>query len=74
MAITASELRQSIYRLLDRVLDTGEPIEIERGGRRLRIEPVDPPPKTSRLLPHPGTITGDPEDLVSLDWSGEWRP
>lgn len=74
MVITASELRQNVYRLLDRVLDTGEPIEIERAGRRLRIEPVDPPSKTSRLVPHPDTITGDPEDLVSLDWSGEWRP
>jgi ribosomal-protein-alanine N-acetyltransferase len=30
--------------------------------------------KTGRLTPHPGTIVGDPEDLVHLDWSDEWRP
>ena len=35
---------------------------------------VDGPPKLSRLSAHPGTIVGDPEDLVHLDWSGEWRP
>ena len=74
MAITASELRQNVYRLLDEVLATGVPLEVERAGRRLRIVPVDPPPKLSRLSAHPGTITGDPEDLVHVDWSGEWRP
>lgn len=37
MAITASQLRQDVYRLLDHVLETGVPLEIERGGRRLRI-------------------------------------
>lgn len=74
MAVTASELRQNVYRLLDEVLTTGEPLEIERGGRRLRIVPVDAPAKLSRLSPHPGAIVGDPEDLVELDWSSEWRP
>jgi antitoxin (DNA-binding transcriptional repressor) of toxin-antitoxin stability system len=74
MTITASELRQNVYRLLDEVLASGVPLEVERGGRRLRIVPVDGPAKLSRLSPHPGTIVGDPEDLVHLDWSGEWRP
>lgn len=74
MAISASELRQNIYRLLDEVLRTGQPLEIERSGRRLRIVPVDAPAKLSRLSPHPGTIIGDPEELVHLDWTSEWRP
>lgn len=74
MPVTASELRQNVYRLLDEVLASGVPLEVERGGRRLRIVPVDAPAKLSRLSAHPGTIIGDPEDLVQLDWSGEWRP
>ncbi len=74
MTITASELRQNVYRLLDEVLASGVPLEVERGGRRLRIVPVVAPEKLSRLSAHPGTIAGDPEDLVHLDWSGEWRP
>lgn len=73
MAISASELRQNVYRLLDAVLENGVPLEVERGGRRLRIMAVDGPRKTARLTPHPGTIVGDPEDLVHLDWSAEWR-
>lgn len=74
MAITASELRQNVYRLLDNVLNTGTPLEIERGGRHLRIVPVEGSSKLSRLTAHAGTIPGDPEELVELDWSGEWRP
>ena len=74
MVITASELRQNIYKLLDQVLDSGVPLEIERNGRRLRVVPVDAPSKLDRLIEHPDLIVGDPEDLVHMDWSHEWRP
>jgi len=74
MSITASDLRQNVYRLLDEVLRTGTPLEIERGGRLLRIVAVDGPTKLSRLAPHPGSIAGRPDDLIHVDWSHEWRP
>lgn len=74
MSVTASELRQNVYRLLDEVLRTGVPLEIERQGRQLRIVPVDASSKLERLEPHPGTIAGDPEELVEYDWEGEWQP
>jgi prevent-host-death family protein len=74
MAVTASQLRQDIYRMLDEVLETGQPIEIERRGRRLRITPVEMPKKLERLTPHPDAIVGDPDDLVSVDWSEHWTP
>ncbi|MFC7625520.1 type II toxin-antitoxin system Phd/YefM family antitoxin [Microlunatus sp. GCM10028923] len=74
MAVSASELRQNVYRLLDEVLDTGMPLEIERAGRRLRIVVADDVSKLSRLTPHPDLFDGDPEELVHVDWSSEWRP
>lgn len=74
MTITASRLRQDVYKLLDEVLATGVPLEIERNGQRLKIVPVDGPDKLTRLKKHANTIVGDPEDLVHMDWSGEWRP
>ena len=43
MILTASKLREDIYRVLDHVLATGEPVEIERNGRRLRIVADEPP-------------------------------
>jgi hypothetical protein len=76
MRMTASRLRENIYKVLDHVLETGAPVEIERRGRKLRIVPADDAPrrKLERLEPRPGTIVGDPEDLVHLDWSAEWKP
>jgi prevent-host-death family protein len=76
MKITASKLRENIYRVLDQVVETGVPVEIERRGKRLKIVPADEPVrgKLDRLEPHPDAIVGDPKDLVHLDWSSEWKP
>lgn len=74
MRVTASNLRANIYRLLDRVLNTGVPLIIERRGRRLRISAEEPPSRLDALPRRTNVINGDPEDLVHVDWSGEWRP
>jgi len=73
MILTASKLRENIYRVLDQVLETGEPAEIERNGRRLRIVADDPPPRLSRLVQRTDLVVGDSDDFVHLDWSGEWK-
>jgi hypothetical protein len=67
-------LRQDIYRLIDRVLETGEPLEIERKGRRLRLVPDVPADRLSRIRVDPDAIIGDAEELVAIDWSPEWDP
>lgn len=74
MAITASELRAQIYKLLDEVLESGKPLEIERKGKLLRIVPAEPAAKLAKLVRRDEAVTGDPGDLVHLDWSSEWRP
>lgn len=74
MAITASELRSNVYRLLDEVLESGRPLEIERKGETLVVAPKKATPRSQRLTKRPGFIKGDPGDLVSIDWSSEWRP
>lgn len=74
MAISASSLRANVYRLLDEVLDTGRPLEIERRGRTLVLARKDPPSRLGRLPRRDDFIAGDPQELVDLDWSGEWRP
>lgn len=74
MAVTASQLRQDVYRLLDEVLASGVPLEIERKGRRLRIVPDDGVSRLHRIRGNPSAITGDPDDLVHVDWSTAWEP
>lgn len=72
-AVTVSELRQNIYQLLDQVLESGVPLEIERKGRKLRIAPEPPRDKLDNLKRR-DCLIGDPEAIVHMDWSQEWRP
>ncbi len=70
---TPSRLRANLYRILDRVLETGVPVEIRRKGRCLWIVP-ERSEKLNLLKPHPDFIRGDREELIHLDWSDQWRP
>jgi hypothetical protein len=72
MTFRASGLRENIYRILNEILQTGVPVEIERKGKLLRIAAVEPKGKLANLKPR-DLIGGDPEDLVHLDWFDEWR-
>ena len=73
MELTASKLRENIYRILDRILETGIPVEVRRKGRTLRIVPIDPPSRIERLKRRP-YLLDDPEEIIHLDWSREWQP
>jgi PHD/YefM family antitoxin component YafN of YafNO toxin-antitoxin module len=45
MPLTVSKFRENIYRILDQVLETGVPVEIERHGKLLKIIPTNTPEK-----------------------------
>jgi hypothetical protein len=72
MVVKPSQLRANLYRLLDRVLRTGEPIEIDRAGKKLLIVSKEKISKLTNLVRR-DVIVGDPEGLVHIDWSKEWR-
>ena len=76
MRVTASQLRADIYRILDQVAETGIPVEIVRRRRRLKIVPAEDskPRKLDRLKARTKALVGDPEALVHLDWSKDWKP
>ena len=77
MALTASKLRANVYRLLDEVLETGVPLEIERNGKFLVIAPRTPEEQGSiwdRLPRREGFIVGDHDELIHIDWISEWNP
>ena len=69
--ITVTELRGNIFKLLDEVLNTGIPIEIKKGGKKLKIVPVDKADKLQNLVSRPNAIKGNPNDLVNISWEKE---
>lgn len=69
--ISATVLRQNVYNILDEVLATGQPVEVERKGRILRIVPEEVPSRLAGLTTH-DWVVGDIDDLVHIDWSSEW--
>ena len=69
--ITATELRGNIYNLPDEVLSMGVPVEINKGGRKLRIVPAGKTDKLQNLVSRPNVIKVNPNDLVSISWEKE---
>ena len=71
MRITASKLRENIYRILDEAIRTGTPVEVVRKGAVVRIVPEVRASKLRRLKKRKG-FQGDPDDILRMDWSKEW--
>lgn len=71
MKVTASALRANVYRLLDQAIATGLPIEVERKGVTLKIVAEKPVSKLSRLKKREA-FEGNPDDILTMDWSQEW--
>jgi hypothetical protein len=71
--LTLTALRQNIFQLADQVLETGEPVVIERNGRHLLLV-VEKSQLKLENLPRRNAIVGNPEDLVDLKvWDeAEW--
>ena len=72
MIMTASKLRGNIYNVLDRVLQTGVPVEIQRRGKVLKIVPPAGRNKLANLKKH-DVLKGDPRSIVHMDWSDQWK-
>lgn len=72
--MTVTRLRENIYNVIDQVLETGEPVEVERNGRVVRIVPDKPISRIERLKRRKlKAIIGDPESIVHMDWSKYWN-
>ena len=72
MPITASKLRENVYRILDEAIETGKPVEVIRKGTILTIVPPKRVSWLDNLMKRPGLFVGDPEDIVHIDWLKEW--
>ena len=73
MPITTSKLRQDIYRILDSIIETGEPVEINRNGIILRIVPDKHSFKKLEKLKKRILTDENSDNFTHIDWSNEWK-
>ncbi len=64
--VSVTGLRSNIYNLIDEVLDTGIPLQIKKGGKLLKIIPVEKIDKLDNLVSRPDFIQGNPDELVNI--------
>lgn len=67
MSVTPTELRRNLYTLLDKVIETGEPLEVRRGEQKVWLVAQPGNGKKLDQLMERDCIDGEPEDLVDLD-------
>ena len=72
MKLTVTKFRQDIYKYLDKAIDTGIPIELERKGNIIKIIIDNPKSILSNLEPH-NYFTGDYKEIDKIDWIKEWK-
>ncbi len=72
MTITPTKLRQNIFKLLDKVAATGEPLEIKRKGIKLKIISVTKKNKLKSLKKRK-ILNCSPEKIIHNNWEKEWK-
>jgi len=69
--VSLTALRNNLFKIVDQVIRTGNPVIVERKGHELKIVLEEKKSKLKNLKFH-DCIVGDPDDLVKLK-VGEWR-
>ena len=69
--ISLTALRNNLFKIVDKVIQTGNPVFLERKGHKLKIVLEEKKSKLKNLKSH-DCITGDPDDLVHVK-VGEWH-
>jgi len=72
MTITPTEFRRNLFKYLDSVIKSNEPLDIDRNGTILKIVPPKKKSKFDKLKVHENVINGD--DIIKNSWEKEWKP
>jgi hypothetical protein len=75
--MNATALRADLYRILERILETGVPVVVELRGRKVEIRPTAPPGKgkLARLVSRPNVLADD-GSVSAFDekaWTKKWN-
>ena len=72
MLVTPTQLRQNLYSLLDQLIQTGQPIEIKRKNKVLKII-VEPPKSKLDNLKKRDVLNCEPDEIINNNWEEEWK-
>lgn len=84
-SVTLTEFRKNIFRMVDRVIETGEPLYLTRRGRPIVLELVKPAGQTLQqeydaymalgVREDAGDFdAGDPADSSHWEWNPDPKP
>lgn len=62
-ALTVTSLRENLFKIIDRVIVSGVPQEVERKGKKIKIVLAEKINKFENLIPHQ-SIIGHPDRLI----------
>lgn len=80
MTLTIEQFQKDAKPWLAKLKETGESLVLLSGEEAYEVRPAGPTTTDFAIrdlpnfLPKRDIIVGDPEDLVHIDWSSEWRP
>ena len=72
-AFTLTSLRNNLCGIVDKVIETGIPIEIERNGRKIFLVPDEPMKTRLSNLKERDWVVGDPNELLHIAGMTEWN-
>lgn len=73
MSITITNLRQRIFKEIDKIITTGKPLEIERNGHKLKIILESKKSKLNNLITRKDIIKCSDEELIYNNWLKDWK-
>lgn len=71
MRMTPADFRKDLFDQLDKILETGKVLEINRNGYIFKVIPPKKAKKLVKLIAHPDAVVGNSDDFVSMDWSSD---
>jgi hypothetical protein len=79
MILTLEQFQKDAKPWLEKLKETGETLLLLAGPESYELRSAGPVATSAvsrdlvKLLPKRDLIDGDPESLIHLDWSSEWR-
>ena len=73
--LTLTSLREKIFKIFDKISETGEPVLVKRKGKLIKIELINQEKVTEKLFNQPlkkNAVNGNSDDLIDFK-SWEWN-